>query len=135
MVRDDSIDNWESERCVFELMDPNKKKNPQPQPNRSPPVMPYFTIPVPASCFVVLANCDDTFIGHMLDKDGQRLSFHYFHPNVPEVLMYPKARGEPTGRDSLEWYQVAMMRYRDPAMSTYGEMDDIWDKLTNPKYR
>ena len=25
-----------------------------------------------------------------------------------------------------------MMRYRDPAMSTYGEMDDIWDKLTNP---
>ena len=94
--------------------------------------MPYFTIPVPASCYVVLKDCDDTFVGHMLSEDGQTLSFHYFHPNIPEVLMYPRVPPEPTGCESLEWYQIAAMRYRDPAMSTYGEPDDVWDKVVNP---
>ena len=46
--------------------------------------------------------------------------------------MYPRVPPEPTGRESLEWYQIAAMRYRDPAMSTYGEPDDVWDKVVNP---
>ena len=32
LVKDDSTDNWETERYVFELMDPNRKKQgPQPK--------------------------------------------------------------------------------------------------------
>ena len=85
LVIDDSTDNWESERCVFELMDPNRKKQ-GPQPNRSPPKMPLFTIPVPASCHVVREDCDDTFVGHGLHEDGQTLSFLYFHPNIQEFF-------------------------------------------------
>ena len=132
LVKDDSTDNWETDRAVFELMDPNRKKQ-NPPPTRSPPPVPYFTIPVPAHCYVMLADCDDPDPGIMLLRDNKTLSFHYFHPNIPEVLMYPRIPPEPTGRASLEWYQIAAMRHRSPAMSTYGELDDIWDKMVNPK--
>ena len=46
--------------------------------------------------------------------------------------MYPRVPPDPTGRESLEWYQIVAMRYRNPAVYTYGEPDDIWDKLRNP---
>ena len=88
-------------------------------------------MPVPAHCYVVLADSEEPDPSVILLKDHKTISFHYFHPNVPEALMYPRVPSDPTGRASLEWYQISAMRYRNPAMATYSEMGDIWDKFDN----
>ena len=131
LIKDDSTDNWETKRAVFELMNPNTKKT-SPLTPRSPPPVPYFTIPVPAHCHIMLADCEDPDPSVILLKDHKTISFHYFHPNVPQALMYPLVPPPPTGRASLEWYQISAMRHRDPAMMTYGELGDVWDKFDNP---
>ena len=46
--------------------------------------------------------------------------------------MYPRVPPAPTGRASLEWYQISAMRHHNPAMLTSGEFGDVWDKFTNP---
>ena len=61
------------------------------------------------------------------------MSFHYFHPVVAEVLMYPTVPPPPSGRESLEWYQISAMRHRNPQMMTYGEMENVWDKMIDPE--
>ena len=43
--------------------------------------------------------------------------------------MYPRIPPPPTGRASLEWYQITAMRHYNPAMLTHGEFADIWDKF------
>ena len=42
--------------------------------------------------------------------------------------MYPRTPPPPTGRASLEWYQISAMRHHSPAMLTHAEFADIWDK-------
>ena len=65
-------------------------------------------------------------------RDGS-ISFHYFHPMVSEMLMYPQVPPPPSGRESLEWYQISHMRHRNPQMMTYGELENVWDKMINPE--
>ena len=93
--------------------------------------MPLFSIPVPASCQIMLEHCADTFLGHGRQEDGEMLSFHYFHPDVEEALKYPKLPIPATGRTSLEWYQVLAMRYRNPELIPVSEPVDVWDVLRN----
>ena len=47
--------------------------------------------------------------------------------------MYPQVPPSPYGRASLEWYQISHMRHRNPQMMTYGEMENVWDKLNDPQ--
>ncbi len=134
LVRDDSTDNWESDRATFVLMDPNRRgRNTYAgPPSRNPHPIPYFTMPVPAHCHKMLEDCEDDDVDKRLLRDG-RMSFHYFHPMVSEILMYPEVPPPPSGRESLEWYQISHMRHRNPQMMTYGELENVWDKMTNPE--
>ena len=116
LIEDDSRDNWSIDRVEFVLMDPANRVYGSP-PARTLYKIPFFTLPVPASCQIMLEECADTFLGHGRQEDGEMLSFHYFHPNVEEALMYPALPIRATGRPSLEWYQVLAMRYRNPAVA------------------
>ena len=80
----------------------------------------------------MIDDCDDGNVDPKLLRDG-RMSFHYFHPMVSEILMYPTIPPPPYGRESLEWYQISAMRHRNPQMMTYGELENVWDKMINPE--
>ena len=110
LVRDDSTDNWETDRATFVLMDPNRRgRNTYAgPPSRNPHPIPYFTMPVPAHCHKMLEDCEGGEVDKRLLRDG-RMSFHYFHPMVSEILMYPEVPPPPSGRESLEWYQISHM--------------------------
>ena len=132
LIVDDSSDNWAIDRVKFQLMDPALKQYGIP-PVKEPYKIPFFSIPVPASCQIMLENCSDTFLGHGPQEDGEVISFHYFHPDVEEALMYPKVPVPATGRTSLEWYQIIAMRYRNPALIPCSESVDIWMYLATQK--